>query len=78
VPKEQVSITYLYFPPLLWNQVNSYTKSDEVLASVINVIPTPQPPRFVVVLVWLLMFVGASTLVYWAVLFVASMVVKSA
>ena len=78
VPNEKVSISYLYFPPLLWNQVNSYTKSDEGFASVINAIPTPQPPRFVVALVWLLMFLGASTLVYWAVLFVARMVVQSA
>lgn len=78
VPKEQISITYLYFPPLLWNQVNSYTKSDEGLASVINAIPTPQPPRIVAALVWFLMFLGASTLVYWTVLFVARMVVQSA
>lgn len=78
VPNEQVSISYLYFPPLTWNQVNSYTKSDEGLASVINAIPTPQPPRFVVAIVWLLMFLGASTLVYWAVLFIARMVAQSA
>lgn len=78
VPNEQVSISYLYFPPLTWNQVNSYTKSDEGLASVINAIPTPQPPRFVVAIFWLLMFLGASTLVYWAVLFIARMVAQSA
>src|SRR2546425_927663 len=28
VPKEQVTVSYLYFPPLIWNQINSYVKSD--------------------------------------------------
>ena len=67
VPKEQVTISYLYFPPLTWNQINAYTKSDDGFARIINVIPTPQPPKPVVWLVWALMFVGASVLVYWAV-----------
>ncbi len=78
VPNEQVSISYLYFPPLIWSQVNSYTKSDEGLANIINAIPTPQPPRLVVLAVWLLMFIGASTLVYWVVLFTARLVMQSA
>lgn len=78
VPNEQVSITYLYFPPLLWNQVNAYTKSDEGLAKIINAIPTPQPPRVVILIVWLLMFLGASTLIYWAVLFAARAVTQIA
>lgn len=78
VPNEQVSISYLYFPPLMWNQVNSYTKSDEGLANIINAIPTPQPPKLVVLTIWILMFLGASTLIYWAVLFVAHMATQSA
>lgn len=77
VPGEQVSISYLYFPPLTWNQVNSYTKSDEGLARIINAIPTPQPSRFIVTIIWLLMFLGASTLTYWLVLFIARMVTQS-
>src|SRR5690606_934747 len=28
VPNEQITLSYLYFAPLYWNQVNSYTKSD--------------------------------------------------
>ena len=78
VPGEQVSISYLYFPPRTWNQVNAYTKSDEGLANIINAIPTPQPSRLVVLIIWLLMFLGASTLVYWLVLFVAGTVTQSA
>ncbi|WP_157381063.1 hypothetical protein [Burkholderia ubonensis] len=46
VPNEQVLISYLYFPPVIWRQVNTYTKSDEGMARYLNVLPTPQPPRW--------------------------------
>ncbi len=78
VPGEEVSVSYLYFPPLTWNQVNAYTKSDEGFAKIINAIPTPQPSKFVVLIIWLLMFLGASTLTYWGVLLAARMVTQSA
>lgn len=67
VPKEQVTISYLYFPPLTVANINSYTKSDEGYAKIINVIPMPQPSKLVVALVWSCAFVGASFLVYWLV-----------
>ncbi len=76
VPDEQVSITYLYSPTVLYSQINSYAKSDECLAKVINVIPSPQPNRAVVLLLWSLIFVGASTLVYWLFLIVAGWIIK--
>lgn len=64
VPSEQVTISYLYFPPLTWNHVNSYTKSDEGLAKIINVLPTLQMPRWMKRVVWSLVAVGAGTIVY--------------
>ena len=67
VPKEQVTVSYLYFPPLLWNQINLNTKSDEGFAKIINVMPMPQPSKAVIAGVWALMFIGASFLFYWAV-----------
>lgn len=78
VPNEQVSISYLYFPPLTFNQVNAYTKSDEGLAQIINVIPTPRPSKIVVGVLWALVFVGASTVSYWALLYVARTVMPGA
>lgn len=42
VPGEQVTISYLYFPPLVWSQIHNYTKSDEGFAKTINVFPTQQ------------------------------------
>jgi hypothetical protein len=67
VPKEQVTVSYLYFPPLLWNQINSATKSDEGFAKIINVMPVPRPSKGVIAAVWLLSFVGASFVLYWLV-----------
>ena len=71
VPKEQVTISYLYFPPLTWNNINIYTKFDEGFAKIINAIPLPQPSRWVLALIWILMFFGASLLFYWIVRLVA-------
>ncbi|MFQ5956046.1 MAG: hypothetical protein ACE5JZ_13355, partial [Kiloniellales bacterium] len=46
VPNEQVTISYLYFPPVTWNQINDQIKSDEGLAKVLQVLPTQQYPRW--------------------------------
>ena len=29
VPKKDITVTYLYFPPLTWNQVNTHLESDD-------------------------------------------------
>lgn len=67
VPKEQITVSYLYFPPLLWSQVNTSTKSDDGFAKVINVVPMPRPSKAAIYAVWGLMFVGASFILYWLV-----------
>ena len=72
VPKEQVTISYLYFPPLLWNQIHIDTKSDEGFAKILNVIPMPQPNTAVIAGLRVLVFVGASFLFYWLVRLVAA------
>lgn len=71
VPKEQVTISYLYFPPITWDKINSYTKSDEGFAKIINVIPIPQPSKLALCVVWFLIFVGVSFLIYWIIRFIA-------
>jgi hypothetical protein len=67
VPGEQINISYLYFPPVVWSQVHSYCKSDEMAAKYINVTPTAQLNRLQLAVIWGLLFIGASTLVYWAI-----------
>lgn len=67
VPKEQLTISYLYFPPLTWNQVNASTKSDEGFAKILNVISMPQPHKAILWFLWGLVFIGASFVFYWLV-----------
>ena len=47
-------MSYLYFPPLLWSQINVNTKSDDGFAKIINVISMPQPSKAVIAAIWLL------------------------
>ncbi|MHB1516437.1 MAG: hypothetical protein ACYCVY_12185 [Acidiferrobacteraceae bacterium] len=65
VPSEQITISYLYFPPITWEQINVNTKSDEGFAKIIQAIPTPQASKKMILAFVMLMFVGASVLMYW-------------
>lgn len=65
VPGEQVNISYLYWPPVTWNQIHSYCKCDETNAKYLNVAPTQQLNKIQKSLIWSLIFIGASTVVYW-------------
>jgi hypothetical protein len=67
VPKEQITVSYLYYPPLFVDGVNSFVKSEECLAKSVSAIPMEQPTKPALFAVWLLMFIGASTLFYWLV-----------
>ena len=67
VPNEQVTISYLYFPPIVWSQINGQVKSDEGLAKIVHVLPTQQLPPWVIRTMWALIFVGAVALVYSAI-----------
>jgi hypothetical protein len=64
VPGEQITISYLYLPPLLFSQIHAYTKSDEGFAKIINVLPTPQLSKWAVRLLWVLIFIGVVSLIY--------------
>lgn len=65
VPNEEVRISYLYPPPLTWNQISGWVKCDEGLARVIRVFPSAPPPKLLQLFLWTMVFVGASTVVYW-------------
>jgi len=74
VPKEQVTISYLYFPPLTVGKINTYTKSDDGLAKIIDVIPIPRPARWALFMEWIFMFIGASFLLYWLMKIIANLI----
>jgi len=58
VPNEQVTISYLYFPPITWAQIVGMVKSDEGFAKVLKVLPTPQLPKWQISIVTALLFIG--------------------
>lgn len=64
VPNEQITVSYLYSPPLLWSQIHAYTKSNEGFAKALYVLPTPQLPKWIVMLIWSLVFVGVVSIFY--------------
>lgn len=64
VPKEQITISYLYFPPLTWEHINSYTKSDDGFANIVTIIYTPQLSKLINLTMWLMLFMGTSFTIY--------------
>lgn len=64
VPKEQISISYLYNPPTTWNQVNTHIKSDEGFAKVIPVLLAQQFPKWLIRVIYILLLIGSVALIY--------------
>jgi hypothetical protein len=46
-PKEQVTVSYLYQEPTVWNQISWPPKSDDGLAEIVQAIPAPRPNKLV-------------------------------
>lgn len=63
VPSEQITISYLYGPPLTYAGINSGIKSDEGFAKQIPVLLQRQLPRWVNVLTAILVSLGLMTAV---------------
>ena len=64
IPDEQVTISYLYFPPTTWDKINGHIKSDEGFARVVKVLPTVQPPKWLIRLSASLALLGLTALIY--------------
>jgi hypothetical protein len=74
VPGEQITVGYLYYPPLVFQQVNTYCKSDEVSAKYLNVTPmVPLTPTQNYIF-WGLVFIGASSVLYWIILLILTLI----
>ena len=70
VPSQQVTITYVYFPPVTWQQINTTTRSDEGFAKIVTALPTPQSPARVLNSLRVLVVVGAAAAIYGLVLLI--------
>lgn len=64
VPKKQITISYLYFPPLTWDQINTHLESDEGPVKVLNVLPTIQFPKWLITVLWILIGYGVIGVLY--------------
>lgn len=67
-PGEQVTISYLYFPPITFGQINNYVKADEGQARVVDVLLTPQLKKGTKRILWALLGLGAFFALYLSVL----------
>jgi hypothetical protein len=60
----QVTVSYLYFPPILFSQINAPIYSDEGLARVIDVLPQEQWPRWLSAMLGGLVLIGIIAVAY--------------
>lgn len=76
-PGQQVSVSYMYFPPLIWPQINCDVYSENGRAERVTLLPKPKPARWIVSLRYVLMFTGAWALIYWIARAAYAMVTKT-
>jgi len=65
-PKEAITITHLYYPPITYANIKTYIKCDEGLARIINVLPTRVLATWQKAVLYALLFIGATTVLYFA------------
>jgi hypothetical protein len=64
IPKKQVTVSYLYFPPLTYTQINTHVESDEGPAKLVTALLQPQPPKWLIKVIWFLIVAGCISLIY--------------
>lgn len=64
IPGETITVSYLYFPPVIVTQVNAGIKCDQGFAQQIQVLLQRQYPRWFNQLTLLLLYVGLISVVY--------------
>lgn len=63
VPKKEITISYLYYPPTTWNEINTHLESDNGPLKVVQVLLQIQPPKWVLWIIWILIIVGLISVV---------------
>ena len=64
-PGQQINISYMYFPPTTWSQINCVVYSDTGFGKQIVALPKPLPTFWILWLRNFLMFSGAWAVIYW-------------
>jgi len=76
-PGQQLAISYMYFPPLTWAQINCDVYSETGRAERVALLPRPKPATWILVTRYFLMFAGAWAVVYWLARLGYAMVTRS-
>jgi hypothetical protein len=63
-PKSQVQITYVYFPPLTYNQIHAGISSDDGSPTARDLLITHRPATAVIIAWWSLVALGLVTALY--------------
>jgi len=71
--KEQASITYLYFPPITYNQIRTNIRAENSSVKIINVWQVPTLSKKAIYFVWFMMISGAISWCYVIFIFCKSM-----
>lgn len=66
LPKQLITITYVYSPPLDFRQINTYVQSDESEAKLVPVLLNRQWPKWLSFIALLPLFVGSIVILYFA------------
>jgi len=69
VPNEQITISYLYFPPKTYQQINTYVKSDAGLARIVKIIPALDLAIWQKAIIYFFLFIGCATVIYLLIMF---------
>lgn len=64
VPGEQITVSYLYYPPIVYTQINTNLRSDEGFGKVVNVLLTIQYPTWFTYTLLMLIALGLGSLLY--------------
>ncbi|MFA5155906.1 MAG: hypothetical protein WC532_00750 [Candidatus Omnitrophota bacterium] len=64
VPNEQVTISYLYLPPLLFSQIHAGIRHSEGFATEVRALPAPRYPAWIRRIVLLLLILGIIAFIY--------------
>lgn len=69
IPKKEITISYLYFPPLTWSNINTHIESDEGPAKVVQVLLQQQVNPIILKSMWLFIILGFATTIYFVISF---------
>ncbi|HEU5280608.1 MAG TPA: hypothetical protein VFU82_01315 [Gammaproteobacteria bacterium] len=64
LPSQEVMITYVYAPPLQFDRINSYVRSDEGFAKRVHVLLNRQWPLWFLNILRILLFIGFVASIY--------------